>query len=75
MPLKNYRAKSKPVLGTWKDVHRGVADQHQQGRPGRTAGGFEAIPQIEKLVEVVSDKMLMGGRFYIGAGTRAAWVS
>lgn len=29
-----------------------------------------AIPQIEKLVEVVSDKMLMGGRlFYIGAGT------
>jgi N-acetylmuramic acid 6-phosphate etherase len=30
----------------------------------------KAIPQIEKLVEVVSDKMLMGGRlFYIGAGT------
>lgn len=29
-----------------------------------------AIPQIEKLVEAVSDKMLMGGRlFYIGAGT------
>jgi N-acetylmuramic acid 6-phosphate etherase len=29
-----------------------------------------AIPQIEKLVEVASDKMLMGGRlFYIGAGT------
>jgi N-acetylmuramic acid 6-phosphate etherase len=29
-----------------------------------------AIPQIEKLVEVISDKMLMGGRlFYIGAGT------
>ncbi|MBO9660946.1 MAG: N-acetylmuramic acid 6-phosphate etherase, partial [Chitinophagaceae bacterium] len=29
-----------------------------------------AIPQIEKLTEVVSDKMLMGGRlFYIGAGT------
>ncbi len=28
------------------------------------------IPQIEKLVEAVSDKMLMGGRmFYIGAGT------
>src|SRR6186997_2657439 len=28
------------------------------------------IPQIEKLVEVISDKMLMGGRlFYIGAGT------
>ena len=30
----------------------------------------EAIPQIEKLVEAISDKMLMGGRmFYIGAGT------
>src|SRR6188768_457681 len=30
----------------------------------------KAIPQIEKLVEVLSDKMLMGGRlFYIGAGT------
>jgi N-acetylmuramic acid 6-phosphate etherase len=29
-----------------------------------------AIPQIEKLVEAVSDKMIMGGRlFYIGAGT------
>ena len=29
-----------------------------------------AIPQIEKLVEVIADKMLMGGRlFYIGAGT------
>ena len=29
-----------------------------------------AIPQIEKLVAVISDKMLMGGRlFYIGAGT------
>jgi N-acetylmuramic acid 6-phosphate etherase len=30
----------------------------------------QAIPQIEKLAEAVSDKMLMGGRlFYIGAGT------
>jgi N-acetylmuramic acid 6-phosphate etherase len=30
----------------------------------------KAIPKIEKLVEVISDKMLMGGRlFYIGAGT------
>lgn len=30
----------------------------------------KAIPQIEKLAETVSDKMLMGGRlFYIGAGT------
>src|ERR1051326_7480046 len=30
----------------------------------------QAIPQIEKLVEAISDKMLMGGRlFYIGAGT------
>lgn len=29
-----------------------------------------AIPQIEKLVDVITDKMLMGGRlFYIGAGT------
>lgn len=30
----------------------------------------KVIPQIEKLVEAASDKMLMGGRmFYIGAGT------
>jgi N-acetylmuramic acid 6-phosphate etherase len=30
----------------------------------------KAIPQIEKLIDAVSDKMLMGGRlFYIGAGT------
>lgn len=30
----------------------------------------KAIPNIEKLVEAVSDKMLVGGRmFYIGAGT------
>lgn len=30
----------------------------------------KAIPQIERLIEAVSDKMLMGGRlFYIGAGT------
>lgn len=30
----------------------------------------KAIPQIEKLVTVISDKMLAGGRlFYIGAGT------
>ncbi len=30
----------------------------------------KAIPQIEKLVEVITDKMLAGGRlFYIGAGT------
>ena len=30
----------------------------------------KTIPQIEKLVEAVGDKMLMGGRlFYIGAGT------
>lgn len=30
----------------------------------------KAIPQIEKLTEAISDKMLMGGRlFYIGAGT------
>jgi N-acetylmuramic acid 6-phosphate etherase len=35
--------------------------------PGAVA---KAIPQIEKLSEAVSDKMLMGGRmFYIGAGT------
>ncbi len=35
--------------------------------PGAVA---KAIPQIEKLAEAVSDKMLMGGRmFYIGAGT------
>lgn len=30
----------------------------------------KAIPQIQKLVEVISDRMLAGGRlFYIGAGT------
>ncbi len=30
----------------------------------------KAIPQIEKLVAAISDKMLAGGRlFYIGAGT------
>src|SRR5437868_6823325 len=30
----------------------------------------KAIPQIEKLAEIITDKMLMGGRlFYIGAGT------
>ncbi|MEP7238176.1 MAG: N-acetylmuramic acid 6-phosphate etherase, partial [Ferruginibacter sp.] len=30
----------------------------------------KAIPQIEQLVHVITDKMLMGGRlFYIGAGT------
>ena len=30
----------------------------------------KVIPQLEKLVEVIGDKMLMGGRlFYIGAGT------
>jgi N-acetylmuramic acid 6-phosphate etherase len=30
----------------------------------------KAIPQIERLIEAVTDKMLMGGRlFYIGAGT------
>lgn len=29
-----------------------------------------AVPQIERLTEVIADKMLMGGRlFYIGAGT------
>ena len=30
----------------------------------------KAIPQIEKLVAAISDKMLAGGRlFYLGAGT------
>ncbi|TAD87023.1 MAG: N-acetylmuramic acid 6-phosphate etherase [Bacteroidetes bacterium] len=30
----------------------------------------KALPQIEKLVEIIADKMLSGGRlFYIGAGT------
>src|ERR1700759_1255772 len=30
----------------------------------------QSIPQIEKLTEVIIDKMLMGGRlFYLGAGT------
>ncbi len=37
----------------------------------KVAGAVEkAIPQIEKLVSVIADKMLSGGRlFYIGAGT------
>jgi len=35
-----------------------------------SAAVAKAIPQIVKLVEAVTDKMLMGGRmFYIGAGT------
>jgi N-acetylmuramic acid 6-phosphate etherase len=30
----------------------------------------KAIPQIEKLTELITDKMLAGGRlFYLGAGT------
>jgi len=42
-------------------------NQEDQVVPGAVA---KAIPQIEKLVEAISDKMLMGGRlFYIGAGT------
>lgn len=42
-------------------------NKEDQVVPGAVA---KAIPQIEKLVEAVSDKMLMGGRlFYIGAGT------
>ena len=33
-----------------------------------------AMPQIEKLAEIASDKMLMGGRlFYIGAGTSGSF--
>jgi len=35
-----------------------------------SAATEKAIPQIEQLVQVISDKMLAGGRlFYIGAGT------
>jgi N-acetylmuramic acid 6-phosphate etherase len=31
---------------------------------------WEAIPQIEKLVDAIADKMMAGGRlFYMGAGT------
>jgi N-acetylmuramic acid 6-phosphate etherase len=42
-------------------------NKEDQVVPGAVA---KAIPQIEKLVEAISDKMLMGGRlFYIGAGT------
>lgn len=42
-------------------------NKEDQTVPGAVA---KAIPQIEKLIEAVSDKMLMGGRlFYIGAGT------
>ncbi|HCL83588.1 MAG TPA: N-acetylmuramic acid 6-phosphate etherase, partial [Chitinophagaceae bacterium] len=30
----------------------------------------QSIPQIEKLTEIITDKMLAGGRlFYLGAGT------
>lgn len=42
-------------------------NEEDQKVPGVVAA---AIPQIEKLVEVIADKMLMGGRlFYVGAGT------
>lgn len=42
-------------------------NEEDRSVPGAVA---RAIPQIEKLVEITSDKMLMGGRmFYIGAGT------
>jgi N-acetylmuramic acid 6-phosphate etherase len=42
-------------------------NKEDQSVPGAVE---KAIPQIEKLAEVISDKMLMGGRlFYIGAGT------
>lgn len=42
-------------------------NQEDQKVPAAIA---KSIPQIEKLVEAISDKMLMGGRlFYIGAGT------
>ncbi|MEJ7768150.1 MAG: N-acetylmuramic acid 6-phosphate etherase [Chitinophagaceae bacterium] len=42
-------------------------NQEDQGVPDAVAA---ALPQIEKLVTVVTDKMLAGGRmFYIGAGT------
>ena len=42
-------------------------NEEDQTVPGAVA---EAIPQIEALVQAITDKMLMGGRlFYIGAGT------
>ncbi len=48
------------------DLLRNI-NKEDQTVPGAVA---KAIPQIEKLVEAASDKMLMGGRmFYIGAGT------
>lgn len=44
---------------------------HINNEDSTVAGNVQkAIPQIEKLIEAISDKMLMGGRlFYIGAGT------
>jgi N-acetylmuramic acid 6-phosphate etherase len=44
---------------------------HINNEDNTVAGAVKkAIPQIEKLIEAISDKMLMGGRlFYIGAGT------
>jgi N-acetylmuramic acid 6-phosphate etherase len=44
---------------------------HINNEDNTVAGAVKkAIPQIEKLVEAISDKMLMGGRlFYLGAGT------
>lgn len=50
-----------------------VADiLHNINKEDRTvpAAIEKAIPQIEPLIQVITDKMLMGGRlFYIGAGT------
>ncbi len=45
----------------------GHINREDQKVPALVAG---AIPQIEPLIQVIVDKMLMGGRlFYIGAGT------
>jgi N-acetylmuramic acid 6-phosphate etherase len=59
----NYRHLEKMAIGELL----GNINKEDQVVPAAVA---KAIPQIEKLVEVISDKMLMGGRlFYIGAGT------
>jgi N-acetylmuramic acid 6-phosphate etherase len=50
-------------------VNELLAAMNQEDRTVPEAVG-EALPQIEKLVTAIADKMLAGGRlFYIGAGT------
>lgn len=52
-----------------KSVHELLIDMNHEDQ-GVPLAVEKAIPQIERLVEAVADRMLAGGRlFYIGAGT------